>query len=442
MKSISTLIALGLSALTLQAQQLEIPNGNDFSLFEILYPAVHVNFAVGDSSGDPSALAAGAHDPNRDGFTLQGIELDASLRLNDYIQGFIAHNFFWGGEEGEWGNEWEEYFGKLANLPGGFEIRGGRMLNRIGQRNARHLHAWSTVDQTLVNARFLGDEGLGMEGVEVTSYLPTPFTAALTVSYGDALSHDHDHGHGDEEEHGHDEDEEEHEDEEHGEEDHDEEEHGHDEEEESEAEELLYESEFYAANLLIQMNADDFNQFAFGGSFIHGDNGFEGETTVLGANFNYTWRENGLEAGGRQLSWTTEAFLRDFDGSAHAHEEEHGEEEGHDEEEHGDEDHDEEEGHDEDEEGFDDTEFGIYTELIYRANPLFDYGLRLDYVAGTDAVELPERFRASPLVTYSLSKNRSLLLRLQYNYDVIEKADNEHSVWAQVQYSFGGKEVR
>ena len=409
--------ALLIAATSTLATQLDLPDGSDFSLEEILWPAMHLTMAAGGSSEDAGEPALGAHDPNRDGFTLQGLELDLSLRLNDYIQGFTAWNLSWGGEDEEWTDEFEEAFGKLTDLPGGFEVRGGRMLNRFGKRNALHLHSWNTVAQTLVNARFLGEEGLAQEGADLTWYLPTRFTTALTVSYGEARAHDH--GHGEEEE---------------GEE-HDENEHAED------AEEIGFEDEFVSGNLLVKANYDDFNQFSFGGSFATGDNGLGDDTRIYALNLSYSWRENGLEPGGRHWTWNTELMLRDFDASEdHGHEDEdnHGEEEEHeDDDAHGD----EEEDHEESEFSGDD-EFGFYTEVIHGPREWLDLGLRVGYVAGIDAIGLDERLRISPLATVYLSKQRNLLLRAQYNYDDLEFDGDAHSAWVQLQYSFGGSEVR
>jgi hypothetical protein len=423
----STAALLMAASSTLAIEPLDLPDGSDFNLGDILFPGLHLTLAAGGSSEDADALALGAHDPNRDGFTLQGLELDLSLRLNEYVEGFTAWNMSWGGDAEEWTEEFEEAFGKLTNLPGGFEVRGGRMLNRFGKRNALHLHSWNTVDQALVNARFLGGEGLATEGADLTWYLPTRFTTALTVSYGEARAHDHGHG---EEEHG---------------EDHDEHEHGQD------AEEIGFEDEFISGNLLVKANYDDFNQFAFGGSIAGGDNGLGDDTMIYGVNFSYTWRENGLEPGGRHWTWNTELMLREVDASAehgHEHEGEHedeheddreGEADQYDEDEHG---HSDEEVHEDEADFFGDEEFGLYTELIYGPREWLDVGLRVGYVAGLEAIGLDERFRVSPLATIYLSKQKNLQLRFQYNYDDREFDGDAHSAWAQLQYSFGAPEVR
>lgn len=380
----------------------DIPDGVDFNIAEIIYPSLHITMAGGSSDGEPEELAVGGHDPSRD-FTVQGIEAGLSLRLNDYIQGFGAINFSYGADE-EWEDEVEEAFGKLTKLPGNLEIRGGRMLSRFGILNANHQHAWNAVDVPLVNGRFLGDDGLSTEGGDLTWYPPTSFKSALTVSYGDARAHGH--GHGAEEE-------------------------GHDEEGPSEeAEESGYEDKLFTANALVQIPYNDFHRYDAGASYAQGDNGLGDDTRVYGVHFAYHWRENGLEPGGRTFTWNNEFFIRDIGqgegGHGHGHEDE--EEEHHEE---------EEEEHDEDEASADDEiEFGFYSEVIYGPNQALDLGLRVGFVEGIEAFNLGERFRISPLATIYLSESRNLFLRLQYNYDDLEH-DEAHSVWAQLQYSFG-----
>jgi hypothetical protein len=393
-----TMITLFLSLASVRAQAAETSVVHRAAIDAALTPHLHATVTAGDSSEDPAGLAAGGHDPDNE-FTVQGIEPGFSFRLNDVLEGFATWNFYYGAEE-EWEDEFEEGFVKLPHLPGGLELRGGRLLNRFGDRNAHHLHAWETIDQHLVIARFLGDDGMLTDGADLTWRLPTPFTSALTVSYGDAPSHGHDHGH-----------------------DHDHDESG-------------FADDFVSANLLGKWNRDDFNQFAFSGSFAQGDNGFDDNTRLFGMGAHYTWRENGLEAGGRQLAWKNEFMVRDYDaGGGPAHEkEDQDEHEGEHEHEHEhEEEHTELQG---------DEEFGFYSSVVYSLTRQADAGLRIDYVAGIDELELQERVRFSPHLTWFPMQKRNLHLRLQYNYDELEEDGDAHSGWVQVQYSFGGKEVR
>jgi hypothetical protein len=266
------------------------------------------------------------------------------------------------------------------------EVRGGRLLNRFGERNAYHLHSWETIDEHLVNGRFLGDDGLITDGGDITWRLPVSIPMALTISYGEAPAHAHGHeedGH-DEEEAGHDED--------------GEDEHGHE-----ELEAPAFEGDLFTANLLAKVNRDDFNHYRFSGSLAQGEDEEGGDILVLGLGANYTWRENGLEAGGRQMSWTTEVMHRDTEPG---------------------------------------DEFGFYSSAVYSVTPAADAGFRVGYVSGIEDVEFEERFRLSPHLTWYPTGQRNLHLRAQYNYDDMDHSGDAHAAWLQFQYSFGAKEVR
>ena len=85
----------------------------------------------------------------------------------------------------------EEAYGSLRDLPGGFEIRGGRFFNRLTQQNQRHLHAWDFVDASLLIGTFLSDENLATDGVEVNWVGKTgSLTTGLTASFGQAVVED------------------------------------------------------------------------------------------------------------------------------------------------------------------------------------------------------------------------------------------------------------
>ena len=361
-----------------------------------LSPSAHVTGAIGASSGNPEELAVGHHDPTREDGTVQGVELGLSLRAGP-IEGFAVHSFSYGAEE-EWGNKWEEAFLKLKDTPGGFEVRGGRMLSRFGRHNTKHLHAWDFADMPLVWGRFLGDDGLTTDGGDVTwlkQGIATTF--GITAGYGEALSHEHDHG---EEEHGkHD--------------DHDE--HGH-------AEEVFFDGGVGSGRAFAQFRHADFNAFEAGASLALGDDETDRQLAVAGADFSYTWRENGLEPGGCALTWLTEVLVRNVDDGDEEHEE-HGH-------------------HDEHENLEGGSEWGLYSQVVYTQNTHLDAGLRLGYVEGDDSLAGSDRFRVSPAVTTYLDPYRRVMLRLQYNYDDIQGADNEHSVWLQAGLNWGGPEVR
>lgn len=378
-------------------------------------PSAHFNGAIGDSSGNPEDLAVGHHDPTREDGTVQGIEAGMSLRAGP-IEGFAVHTFSYGAEE-DWDNEWEEAFLKIKEIPGGFELRGGRLFPRFGRHNANHLHAWEFVDMPLVWGRFLGDDGLITDGGDVT-WLKRGIgtTCGITAGYGEAKAHAHDHGHEghNEAENG----EEEHEDE-HEEDHHDQ--HGH-------SGELLFSDGVGFGRAFAQFRHNDFNAFEAGLSLAVGEDEADRELVVAGADFSCTWRENGLEPGGRAVTWLTEFLYRDVEDGETAHEE-HDAEDG------------EHEGH-EYEMLSGGSEWGFYSQVIYTHNHHLDAGLRLGYVEGDEELGSSDRFRASPAITTYLDPYRRVMLRFQYNYDDIQNEDEEHSFWLQAGLSWGGTEVR
>lgn len=386
-----------------------------------LTPSLHINAAVGDSSGDVEELAVGHHDPSREDGSVQAIEPGLSLRLGQ-LEGFATYAISYGAEE-EWENEWEEAFLKVRDLPGGFEVRGGRMLGRFGYQNARHLHAWSFVDTPLVLGRFLGDHGLWFDGADLTwLHQDIAVTYGVTVGYGKAVGHDHDHEHGEDEHEG-----EEHAEHEEGDEHAHEDEHGHE-------EELAFDDEVGSARLFTQRSLDDFRSYESGLSLALGDEEAGRRMTVVGWDFTYAWRQNGLAPGGRSYTWTTEALYRDVEDGGSGHDHDEGEEHGGD---HAEED------HDHDHEGLPGgAEFGFYTQFVYSPIHALDLGTRLGYVEGNDDLETGERFQISPAITVYPDPFRRTSIRTQYNYDDLDDGSEEHTVWLQLGLGWGGAEVR
>ena len=102
-----------------------------------LDPTLHLRAAHGETTIGDDSVAFGGHDPDEDGFNFQGFEVGASFFIGENVSGFTTLNVFKNdGEDFE--SEFEEGFLKLSNLPGGFELRGGRMLARFGDQNAKH----------------------------------------------------------------------------------------------------------------------------------------------------------------------------------------------------------------------------------------------------------------------------------------------------------------
>ncbi len=372
-----------------------------------LTPSVHFNGAVGSSSADHvEDLAVGHHDPTREDGSVQGLELGASLRTGAYLDGFATYALHYGASE-EWDGEWEEAFLKLVDLPGGFEVRGGRILARFGALNATHLHGWDSVDLPLVSGLLLGEDGLILDGGDLTWIRrDRTLTFGAIAGYGRVKAHDHgDHAdeHADEDE-------------------------AHD--DHADHEEGGWDGDAGNGRLFAIYHANDFNQWTVGTSGAFGDNAGNRSRSVLGLDLAYQWRENGLDAGGRALRWTTEVMTKieklahdDHDEDAHADHADHADEHA---EEHGDE-----------RERLATT--GFYTQAVWSWNDHWDTGLRIGAVEREG--ERDARYRVSPAVTWLPLGSPAVAMRLQYNYDDLGAAE-EHTVWAQLGLSWGGGEVR
>ncbi len=404
---------------------------------QLLVPSFHAYGVVGSSSADsPGEFAPGGHDPNRDGaFQVQALEPSLSLHWQDHVRGFVTGLAFTDqNDDFEW--EWEEYFLSLHSLPGGFELRGGLMLNRVGFHNAQHLHSWTTVDAPLVNSLFLGEDGLATKAAELNWYSQGDNPLVLSLSFGQRPDHSHDHGHGGEDEHGHED--EDHDDEEHEGEEHEEhgDEHGHEHGEGFEAlEEFRVQDDVWTLGLRKDLAVDDFNRWTFAGFGGGGDNETGESSWFAGVGVEYTWRENGLEPGGRAVRWRTEIIHMDGKAGAHDddHEEEHEEEEHEEEhEEHGDDDH-----HEEGSTSI--SGIGFSSEVKVEATDLVHPFLRFDYVDSIDELEASDWFRTS--IGTALKVYEGVELKLQANFD--ERGDeSEQSFWAQIGFAWGGPEVR
>lgn len=373
-----------------------------------LDPTFHFNGAVGQTSADAFRDIGGhAHDPNND-FSVQGFEPGLNLRVDEWLAGFTNLNVFTTADHDvDW--EVEEAFLKLKNLPGGFEVRGGRMLNRIGLQNNQHLHAWTLVNSNLSLSRFLGEEGLMTYGGELTwQHDFDRGFFAISTNFGNAVSHEDHDDHGDEDE----------------DEDHDGEDHHAD---HDSSEDAYLEDDIVTTRILFGYNTTDFHQHRVGLNTAWGKNGFERQTFLASLDYVYTWRENGLEQGGRSLSVGAEYFIRDVEWRSEEDPERRGSS----------------------------SQNSVMAFADYRFHPQWIAGLRYEYLDGARgggefhegeleyAYNSPSRERLSLALTREFRHQDTLIstIRLQYSHDNLEEG-NADSVWLQFGLDFGGPEVR
>lgn len=368
-----------------------------------LDPTLHLTAVTGLSSADnPGDLAAHGHDPNDD-IALQGLDVGLNLGYDEWLAGFINANTFTT-PDGELDAELEEAFLKFQNLPGGFEIRGGRYLNRFGLQNNVHLHGWDFVNANLSTSRFLGDEALISEGLELTWLKESDYlTFAVSGSFGKAVEHDG-HGHDEEDEH-HDDD---HDDDDHDDDDHDE--HGHS------GEEALFTDDLATLRALLIISPSDFHQHRIGFNGAWGDNGYGRDTALYSTDYVYQWRENGLESGGREFSAGAEYFFRDVEWA-----------------------------NDEGDRGqTSQNGFMVFAQYRFAGNWTTD--IRYEEIQGREPgpeVSLgEERERLSLALTRDFEiRDWDSYARLQYSHDNLEDG-SEDTVWLQFGFNFGDGEVR
>ena len=355
---------------------------------ELLWITAHSNFIVG--SEEDVFLERHEHDPDEDAY-LQTAEFSLNINPFDFLEGFVNLAVFQD-TEGDLGAESEESFLKLVNIPYGFEVRGGRFLNRIGTQNQIHLHGWDYVDANLSTFFLFGEEGVSTDGVEVS--WGTEFEKGgifISSAFGEAV------GHHEEEDEDKDEDEDE---------DGEEEEHGHEEEEEEEA---GFEGNVFTTRGIFYYNLTDFHQNTLGLNYATStESGVE--NSVFGVDYTYKWRENGFEPGGKSFSILGEYFLLDNE---------------------------------------EETFNSFLISGLYQFNPVWSLGARYEFIEfGGETFDeqfvTEDRQRATVALTYTkpFYENWFTTARLQYNQDWQSTGEERSGGWFQLGLHYGGQEIR
>jgi hypothetical protein len=404
-------------------------------------------FAVGGSTADDieGGTQLGGHDPNQNGFTIQGVELNLMGAVDPYFRG-NANVLFSVDSEGESFFELEEAWLESISLPGNLQVRGGQFLTEFGRLNTQHPHSWSFVDTPLVNARFLGPDGLRNPGARLSWLAPTPFYSELFLgvqdSHGETAASFRSSGHS----------------------------HGGEESEEglplgyrhadndrgvSSVGDLLFTPRY-----AMSFDLTDSQTLVLGASAAFGPNssGSSGDTVtqIYGVDVYWKWKSPNAHAGFPFVSFQSEAMIRRYELGTFDWVDEAGDEDGN---------------------TFIDegilvdstgttpaaldsetvTDYGFYSQLLYGFRKGWVAGLRFDYVAGeradyesagllisdnagggTPAGRDPlrnQRWRISPNLTWYPSEFSKI--RLQYNYDDRRDIGEDHSVWLQFEFLLG-----
>ena len=379
--------AASLSGLSCAQGVSGLPYSEDLKLDVV----AHLNLATGASSVSEETLATHGHDPNQN-FTVQGFELSLNGRYKDNLQFFVNVNTFLSLED-NFDSELEEAFVKLVDLPFGLQARAGRYFNRLSVDNNVHLHSWDFVNSDLNITQFLGEEGLITEGIEFTKQLGN---FIFDAAYGAVLEHDEEEE-GGEEEHG------------------------------GENANFSGNDGVFTLRSTWDYAYDDFHQYRWILNLGSGENSFgdNRDSLFLGSDLVYTYRANGYEPGSDRLTIAGSWFYRQVE---YAHEDGAGNGRS---------------GH-----------YGLGIEASYSFANKWTTSARYDYIDGTQegfdagenafALQIEERERYSLALTRHLysTPTENSYLRLQTDIDELASGDQEHSIWLQFGWNFGGPEIR
>src|SRR4051812_17677012 len=127
---------------------------------------------------DPDLGASGGR--HAVGFTAQEVELAFSAIVDPYFRGDVFLTI-----PNLDGLEVEEAVATTTSLPWNLQIKAGSFRSAFGRQNGQHLHVQDFTRRPLINAAFLGADGLRGPGAQVSWLAPLPFFLTL---YGEAFS--------------------------------------------------------------------------------------------------------------------------------------------------------------------------------------------------------------------------------------------------------------
>src|SRR5690242_3765489 len=130
------------------------------------------------SGDDPDLKAQGTS--HATGFTVQEVELALSAIVDPYFKGEVYLTI-----PNLEGLEVEEAFATTTSLPWNLQVKAGSFRSAFGRQNGQHLHIQDFTRRPLINAAFLGPDGLRGPGVQVSWLAPLPFFLTL---YAEAFS--------------------------------------------------------------------------------------------------------------------------------------------------------------------------------------------------------------------------------------------------------------
>jgi hypothetical protein len=145
---------------------------------KLLNPDISVDglFAGSFFNQDDPLTFNGGHDPHKNGFNIQQVELSLNANIDPYFRGDV--NLVLTPE----GIEIEEAYATSLDLPANLQLKAGQFLNAFGRNNPTHPHTWDFVNKPLVLGRFFGGDGLRAPGVQLSWLAPLPWYSEITGS--------------------------------------------------------------------------------------------------------------------------------------------------------------------------------------------------------------------------------------------------------------------
>jgi hypothetical protein len=138
--------------------------------------AAIVDFAAGWYSNDQ--VVKSGDDPAKSGFNAQEIEVALQAVVDPYFRADIFLTI-----PNLQGIEVEEAFATTTHLPANFQVKAGIFRAGYGRQNTQHLHMQDFTRRPVVNALFLGIDGLRAPGLEINWLVPRiPFYLLFAYS--------------------------------------------------------------------------------------------------------------------------------------------------------------------------------------------------------------------------------------------------------------------
>ncbi|MFL5310391.1 MAG: hypothetical protein ACJ79H_08070 [Myxococcales bacterium] len=110
------------------------------------------------------------------GFAVQEVELAFSAIVDPYFRADVFLTI-----PNLTGLEVEEAFATTTSLPWNLQAKAGSFRSAFGRQNGQHLHMQDFTRRPLVNAAFLGGDGLRGPGAQVSWLAPLPFYLTLSA---------------------------------------------------------------------------------------------------------------------------------------------------------------------------------------------------------------------------------------------------------------------